>query len=278
MTAESCVSEIFTVGDIAEILKVPEETVLSMVLAGELPGFEIRGQWRMRRSDFEAWLEKLATGTRHVSRASTPPNPPPANQANLAEESAMSTAVSEPVVSHLTARISQTGMHERLIGVLGKRVLRHGPTSAKPLEVDLGGQLPVRIRVYMFNATRPPGGRPLGEHKVQLIVPGQRRGQRGSFDHDDDRVVLLVGYAAEEDVYILWDAGLYANFAWSRNVQVKAETIIEATAGKLATQFRQLRPADGPAIVETLIAAPADRLAEAIDTRIQLSRQRLIEG
>jgi hypothetical protein len=190
----------------------------------------------------------------------------------------MPTPASEPVVSHLTARVSQTEMHERLIAALGRCVLRHGPTSAKPLEIDLGGQLPVRIRVYMFNATRPPGGRPTGEHKVQLIVPGQRRGERGSFDHGDDRVVLLVGYVAEEDVYVLWDAGLYSNFAWSRNVQVKVETIIEATAGKLATQFRQLRPAEGPAIVETLLAAPTERLAEAVDTRIQLSRQRLIEG
>ena len=272
-------TEILTTNDIAGLLKLPEETVRSMVAAGELPGFAIRGQWRMRKVDFEAWLERLASGAQDASVADgESQHPAPANPAPLIEESTMLTAAFEPVVSHLTARISQTEMHERLITALGKRVLRHGPTSAKPLEIDLGGQLPVRIRVYMFNATRPPGGRPTGEHKVQLIVPGQRRGERGSFDHGDDRVVLLVGYVAEEDVYVLWDAGLYANFAWSRNVQVKVETIIEATAGKLATQFRQLRPAEGPAIVETLLAAPTERLAEAIDTRIQLSRQRLIEG
>ena len=272
-------TEILTASDIAGLLKLPEETVRSMAATGELRGFEIRGQWRMRRMDFEAWLERLATGAQDGPDADAEPHlPTPKTQAAPAEESAMLTHASEPVVSHLTARISQTEMHERLIAALGKRVLRHGPTSAKPLEIDLGGQLPVRIRVYMFNATRPPGGRPTGEHKVQLIVPGQRRGERGSFDHGDDRVVLLVGYVAEEDVYVLWDAGLYANFAWSRNVQVKVETIIEATAGKLATQFRQLRPAEGPAIVETLLAAPTERLAEAIDTRIQLSRQRLIEG
>ena len=28
----------------------------------------------------------------------------------------------------------------------------------------------------MYNATRPPGGRPLGEHKIQLMVPGKGRG------------------------------------------------------------------------------------------------------
>lgn len=272
-------TEILTASEIADLLKLPEETVRSMAASGELPGFEIRGQWRIRLMDFEAWLERLATGIEGAPDADTEPNLPVSpNRAAPADENAMLAPASEPVVSHLTARISQAEMHERLIAALGRRVLRHGPTSAKPLEIDLGGQLPVRIRVYMFNATRPPGGRPTGEHKVQLIVPGQRRGERGSFDHGDDRVVLLVGYVAEEDVYVLWDAGLYANFAWSRNVQVKVETIIEATAGKLATQFRQLRPAEGSAIVETLLAAPTERLAEAIDTRIQLSRQRLIEG
>jgi excisionase family DNA binding protein len=267
-------NEILTPADIAEALKLPQETIRAMVIAGDLPGFEIGGEWRMRRTDFDRWLEALATGSLVLSRAAEAPISGP----ERAEENAMLTPASEPVVSHLTARVSQAEMHERLIAALGRRVVRHGRSSDKPLEIDLGGPMPVRIRVYMFNATRPPGGRPLGEHKVQLIVPGQRRGERGNFDHGDERVVLLIGYAAEEDVYILWDAGLYSDFAWSRNVQVKAETIIEATAGKLATQFRQLRPGEGPAIIETLIAAPAERLADAIDTRIQLSRQRLIEG
>lgn len=268
-------TEVLTTVDIAALLQLPEETVASMVADGELRGFTVRGQWRMRRVDFDGWLEAVAN-------AAAPPAVHPAanlpiDKAAPAEESAMPSAL-EPVVPHLTQRVTQTQMHERLIAALGKRVLRHGPTSAKPLEIDLGGSLPVRVRVYMFNATRPPGGRPLGEHKVQLIVPGQRRGERGSFDHGDDRTVLLVGYAAEEDVYILWDAGLYSNFAWSRNVQVKAETIIEASAGKLASQFRQLRPGEGAAVVETLIAAPAERLAEAIDTRIQVSRRRLLDS
>jgi excisionase family DNA binding protein len=272
-------TKILTAEDVAGLLKLPEETVRSMILAGDLRGFEIRGEWRMRLVDFEAWLEGLATrGQQAPDAGPEHPHTSSSNRAARAQESAMLTPASELPVSHLTARISQTEMHERLLAALGKRVVRHGPTSAKPLEIDLGGQLPVRLRVYMFNATRPPGGRPTGEHKVQLIVPGQRRGERGSFDHSDDRVVLLVGYVAEENVYVLWDAGLYSNFAWSRNVQVKVETIIEATAGKLATQFRQLRPIEGPAIMETVLAAPTERVAEAIDTRIQLSRQRLIES
>ena len=86
-----------------------------------------------------------------------------------------------------------------------------------------------------------------------------------------------MGYAADEDVFILWDAGLYSEFAWSRNVQVKAETIIEASAGKLATQERQLRPATGKATVETVLAVKSRRLAEAIIRRMELTRERLLK-
>jgi hypothetical protein len=111
---------------------------------------------------------------------------------------------------------------------------------------------------------------------VQLIVPGQRRDQRGSFDNGDGRIVLLIGYAAEEDVFVLWDAGLYPDFAWSRNVQVKAETIIQASAGKLATQERQLRPPNGRPVVETVLAVKPRGLADAVVRRMELTRERLL--
>ena len=120
-------------------------------------------------------------------------------------------------------RLPQDELQRRLVAALGVSVLRiHTPLDAKPFELDLAPPLPHRVRVYMYNATRPPGGRPLGEHKIQLMVPGKGRGERASFDHGDGRIVLLIGYAADEDVFILWDAGLYSDFAWSRNVQVKA--------------------------------------------------------
>lgn len=178
-------------------------------------------------------------------------------------------------VEDLTERVSSAELHQRLVDALKPHVLHHGSYEEKPLELDLSPPLPQRVRVYMYNATRPPGGRPLGEHKVQLIVPGQRRDERGSFDNTGGRIVLLIGYAAEEDVFILWDAGLYSDFAWSRNVQVKAETIIEASAGKLATQERRLRPTSGPSVLETVLAANARRLPEAISRRMQLTRERL---
>ena len=181
-------------------------------------------------------------------------------------------------VPPLTERVSQTELHRRFLDALGGIVRSHGVLNRKPLEADLVAPLPSRIRLYIFNATRPPGGRPLGEHKVQLIVPGQRRGDRGSFDHSGGRMVLLAGYAAEENVFVLWDAGLYTDFAWSRNVQVKAETLIQATAGKVAEQERRLRPTDGNAFTETVLACPPMRLAEALVRRVEITRNRMARG
>lgn len=181
-------------------------------------------------------------------------------------------------MADLTERVTQAELHRRLVRALGDSIVRsHSSWEAKPFELDLSPPLPQRIRVYMYNATRPPGGRPLGEHKVQLIVPGQQRQQRGSFDNSGGRIVLLIGYSAEEDVFVLWDAGLYPDFAWSRNVQVKPETIVRASAGKIATQERKLRPPNARPVIETVLAANSRLLAEAIVRRMELTRERLLQ-
>ena len=178
----------------------------------------------------------------------------------------------------LTERVSQTELHRRFLDALTGSVRSHGALDRKPLEAHLAAPLPSRIRLYIFNATRPPGGRPLGEHKVQLIVPGHQRGTRGSFDQSGGRIVVLAGYAAEENVFVLWDAGLYSDFAWSRNVQVKADTLIQASAGKIAEQDRRLRPTGGSTVTETLLACPPTRLAEALVRRLEITRDRMARG
>lgn len=173
-------------------------------------------------------------------------------------------------------RIPQAELHRRFLDALGDGVRSCEDVDRKPLDTELVPPLPGRIRVYIFNATRPPGGRPLGEHKVQLMVPGQKRGDRGRFDYGDGRIVLLVGYSAEEDVFILWDAGLYTDFAWSRNVQVKTETLIRATSGKIAEQKRNLRHAAGGSATETVLACVPSRLGDALVRRLSITRDRMV--
>jgi len=50
--------EVFTVKEVATLLKVGDKTVYSMAQAGELPAFKVRGQWRFSRKDIDAWIEE----------------------------------------------------------------------------------------------------------------------------------------------------------------------------------------------------------------------------
>lgn len=169
------------------------------------------------------------------------------------------------------AKLPPADLHQRFLSPLSEKVLSHSEISDKPLVIDFEPPLPPKVRLYMFNATHPPGGRTLGEHKIQLIIPGQQRGERGSFDHSDGRIVLLAGYSQDSDVFILWDAGLYPEFAYSRNVQVNPETIYAAVAGNIGQQQRRVRGQG----IETVITAPPRLLADAIALRMELARKRL---
>lgn len=48
---------VLTIKEIASLLKLAEKTVYSMAQRGELPAFKVRGQWRVRKADFETWIE-----------------------------------------------------------------------------------------------------------------------------------------------------------------------------------------------------------------------------
>lgn len=49
-------NEILNIREVAELLRVAEKTVYSMAQRGELPAFNVRGQWRVRRADLDAWI------------------------------------------------------------------------------------------------------------------------------------------------------------------------------------------------------------------------------
>ncbi len=50
--------EILTLPEVAQLLKVAEKTVYTMAQKGELPAFKVRGQWRFKRDDIDAWIEQ----------------------------------------------------------------------------------------------------------------------------------------------------------------------------------------------------------------------------
>jgi len=55
--------EVLTIKQVATLLKIGEKTAYTMVKAGDLPGFKVRGQWRFRRTDVNAWIEQQISQT-----------------------------------------------------------------------------------------------------------------------------------------------------------------------------------------------------------------------
>ncbi len=112
----------------------------------------------------------------------------------------------------------------------------------------------------------------MGEHKIQLIVPGQARGERGNFDSSEGRLPLLVGYRSDLEIFMLWDAELYVDFAYSRNVQVMPETVYEGFAQGIGKQKRNLWTQE----VEIVITADARHLGQALLERQKETLKRLL--
>jgi len=56
--------EILTVLEVAALLKVADKTVYTMAQKGEIPAFKVRGQWRFRRVDIDAWIQAQTTAPR----------------------------------------------------------------------------------------------------------------------------------------------------------------------------------------------------------------------
>jgi excisionase family DNA binding protein len=56
-------AEILTIPEVASLLKVAEKTVYTMAQKAQLPAFKVRGQWRFKRVDLDAWIEAQKAAT-----------------------------------------------------------------------------------------------------------------------------------------------------------------------------------------------------------------------
>lgn len=167
----------------------------------------------------------------------------------------------------MPATLTPVDLNERFLDGLGVAARRVDPAEARPLALEADPPLPERLRVYIWNATNPPGGRSGNEHKIQLIVPGQSRGSIGNFDWSEDRAVVMAGYAEESDVFILWDATKHHDFGYSKNVQVHSDLIAAAVAtGEVQQQERTL----GSGEKEVVLVAQRTRLVEALARRFDV--------
>ena len=51
-------TDIMTIKEVAEYLKVKEKTAYKLVAEGKIPGFKVGGSWRFKKSEIEKWIEE----------------------------------------------------------------------------------------------------------------------------------------------------------------------------------------------------------------------------
>lgn len=116
--------------------------------------------------------------------------------------------------------------------------LRAALPSGTAFETPLGSIRPAeciipefgRARFYLFTITPDRseiGARPPGEYKIQLIIEGQHRPNRGSLNLGEMHTTLL-GYSPDFGVFVAWETRLYGDFGFSANVQVGESFLLEA--------------------------------------------------
>jgi excisionase family DNA binding protein len=54
--------EVLTIKEVAAFLKLAEKTVYAMAQAREIPAFKIRGQWRIKRTELDQWIDAQPRG------------------------------------------------------------------------------------------------------------------------------------------------------------------------------------------------------------------------
>lgn len=178
-------------------------------------------------------------------------------------------------MSRKSHKLGRATLNRLFVESLGDAVIKTEDLDAKPLIIDLQKPYLLKLRVYLYNCTNPPGGRALNEYKIQVIVPDQKRGARASFDYSDGRMPLLAAYVClsdeiENGVFVLWDTTKHNDFSYSANFQVKAETIIEALCIPISASTRGNN--------ETVLAARRQHLLSAIEMRMDMMSRDILEA
>ena len=52
-------TDIMTIKEVSEYLKLAEKTAYRLAAQGKIPGFKVGGSWRFRKSEIDEWLEDV---------------------------------------------------------------------------------------------------------------------------------------------------------------------------------------------------------------------------
>lgn len=151
-----------------------------------------------------------------------------------------------------------------IIAALGSDLLSHGSTDDVPFTIEVSGIKP-KLAVFAYTISDPPGGRSPEELKIQLIAPGQQKGEKGNFEPpDEDSYMILLGYSPDYDVFALFDAYKHRDFAFSKNCQLRLGELTQARITGIGYRDRHVKLG-----TEHIVMARSDHLAKALGERIR---------
>lgn len=179
----------------------------------------------------------------------------------------------------MSNRLTQKELNTLLIEDLSDYITDQSDSQKKPVILDLKSPFNIRAKIYLFNCTSPRGGKKAGgrkadEFKSQLIIENQARGETGFLDDSDGTFIFLMGYAdpldsKQKGVYVLWDTECHRKFAYSANLQVKLDALLETSYEDVVSYKRK----NG----EEVILARREYLKEAIEKRLYTTMKNIIK-
>lgn len=122
------------------------------------------------------------------------------------------------------AGLSEFRLRALLLGSLPGARVAHDFGHTKPIILDVPDVGLIRIYLWTTTPDASVQGRPLGEHKAQIILPGTPRGSRQVLDLKDMPTALL-GYSPLFGVFSTWQAELHADSGYSKNLQFREEVL-----------------------------------------------------
>lgn len=136
-------------------------------------------------------------------------------------------------------------------------------TPPKPALFNVPDIGPVQFYLWTTTPDQSAQGRPIGEHKSQIIIPGTERGSRQHFALDA-APTFLMGFSPLLGVYVGWQAALHQDAGYSKNLQVPADLLEAANRDGWAVDQRGT--GNGP---EVRVAFHPSHLVRYVTTSIE---------
>lgn len=57
-------TDILTIKEVSEYLKLAEKTTYRLAAEGKIPAFKVGGSWRFRKSEIDSWIESQKKATK----------------------------------------------------------------------------------------------------------------------------------------------------------------------------------------------------------------------